>query len=252
MWDSLLSELEIVWGKITYPADACRQLTRYETEIGMLLPVSYREYCSVIGPGELPSGHCITAPGEISGLQEARSYHAACLGCVWPGYVRNGGGEKLTTARFFASEYKDKYFWNTAEVTSAESNEYAIYVHTAEQKVHRLSDTFSDFVMRVCLRGGGAEFDPDTGMGREFRPDTVSGIPPSITVSPEWLTSTVRTLARGIQEESAFYRMPILADALQDAGCDNEELLSHCRHSGGHVRGCWVVGAVLKNERWAD
>jgi hypothetical protein len=40
--------------------------------------------------------------------------------------------------------------------------------------------------------------------------------------------------------------MPILADALQDAGCDNEEVLDHCRAADGvHVRGCWVVDLVL-------
>ena len=40
-------------------------------------------------------------------------------------------------------------------------------------------------------------------------------------------------------------RMPILADALQDAGCDNEDILSHCRSEGPHVRGCWVVDLIL-------
>lgn len=43
-----------------------------------------------------------------------------------------------------------------------------------------------------------------------------------------------------------FGAMPILADALQDAGCDNEEVLSHCRDAGAtHFRGCWVVDGVL-------
>jgi hypothetical protein len=46
----------------------------------------------------------------------------------------------------------------------------------------------------------------------------------------------------------AFDRMPILADALQDAGCDNEDVLNHCRGSGPHVRGCWVVDLVLRKE----
>ena len=39
--------------------------------------------------------------------------------------------------------------------------------------------------------------------------------------------------------------MPILADALQDAGCDDEAVLAHCRGAGPHVRGCWVVDLVL-------
>jgi hypothetical protein len=42
-----------------------------------------------------------------------------------------------------------------------------------------------------------------------------------------------------------FTAMPILADALQDAGCDDADILTHCRGDGPHVRGCWVVDLVL-------
>ena len=67
-----------------------------------------------------------------------------------------------------------------------------------------------------------------------------------VAVAPAWLTSDVLALARGIYEEKAFDRMPILADALQDAGCDNEEVLNHCRAAGWeHVRGCWIVDLLL-------
>lgn len=66
-----------------------------------------------------------------------------------------------------------------------------------------------------------------------------------VAVNPSWLTSTVFALAEGIYQERAFDRMPILADALQDAGCDNEDILTHCRQSGEHVRGCWVVDLLL-------
>jgi hypothetical protein len=73
--------------------------------------------------------------------------------------------------------------------------------------------------------------------GNPFRP----AVP-----EPAWLTSDVRTLARGIYDEKAYDRMPILADALQDAGCNNEEVLAHCRDSKQvHVRGCWVVDALV-------
>jgi len=61
------------------------------------------------------------------------------------------------------------------------------------------------------------------------------------TVCPSWLTSTVVALAEGIYQERAFDRLPILADALQDAGCDNDDMLNHCRSEGSHCRGCWVV-----------
>lgn len=68
--------------------------------------------------------------------------------------------------------------------------------------------------------------------GNPFRP---------VSVDPAWLTSTVRTLAENIYADCAFDRLPILAHALQDAGCDNEDILNHCRGDGPHVRGCWVV-----------
>ncbi len=73
-------------------------------------------------------------------------------------------------------------------------------------------------------------------VGNPFRP---------ITLIPSCLTSTVLALATGIYIEKAFDRMPILDDALQDAGCDNEDILNHCRQPGGHVKGCWVVDLIL-------
>jgi hypothetical protein len=70
-----------------------------------------------------------------------------------------------------------------------------------------------------------------------------------VTFEPAWRTTDVLLLARGIYDERAFDRMPILADALQDAGCDNENILAHCRDaSATHVRGCWVVDLVLGKE----
>jgi hypothetical protein len=70
-----------------------------------------------------------------------------------------------------------------------------------------------------------------------------------ITLSPSWLTATVHSLATGIYTEKAFDRMPVLADALQDAGCANEDILNHCRQPGEHCRGCWVVDLLLENSR---
>ncbi|QJX00196.1 hypothetical protein FTUN_7820 [Frigoriglobus tundricola] len=66
-----------------------------------------------------------------------------------------------------------------------------------------------------------------------------------VTIAPSWLTPTVLELVKGIYDEKAFDRLPILADALQDAGCDNDDILNHCRQPGEHVKGCWVVDLVL-------
>jgi hypothetical protein len=66
-----------------------------------------------------------------------------------------------------------------------------------------------------------------------------------VAFDPRWRTSDAVGLARGIYEERAFERMPLLADALMDAGCNSEPILEHCRSAGPHVRGCWVVDLVL-------
>lgn len=62
-----------------------------------------------------------------------------------------------------------------------------------------------------------------------------------------WRTDTAVALARAMYESRDFGAMPILADALQDAGCDNNDVLAHCRDANAtHVRGCWVVDGVLR------
>ena len=74
--------------------------------------------------------------------------------------------------------------------------------------------------------------------GNPFRP---------VTLDPAWLTSTVVTLAQQMYDANEFGAMPILGDALQDAGCDNAAVLDHCRDAPApHVRGCWVLDLVLR------
>jgi hypothetical protein len=72
---------------------------------------------------------------------------------------------------------------------------------------------------------------------------------PSLPVSPwwnpAWQTSTVVTLAESIYFDQCFDRLPVLADAFEEAGCDNTDLLRHCRGQERHVRGCWVVDLAL-------
>jgi hypothetical protein len=65
---------------------------------------------------------------------------------------------------------------------------------------------------------------------------------------PAWLTSTSASLARAIYAERAFDRLPILADALEEAGCDDADVLAHCRGDGPHARGCWALDLVLGKE----
>ena len=70
----------------------------------------------------------------------------------------------------------------------------------------------------------------------------------AVAFDPAWRTTNVAELAQAIYDERAFDRLPILADALLDAGCDSEAILAHLRGPGPHVRGCWVVDLILGKE----
>jgi hypothetical protein len=78
--------------------------------------------------------------------------------------------------------------------------------------------------------------------GNPFRPVTI----PSAWLS--WNDATVSKLAELIYSRRCFGDLPILADALEEAGCDNADVLAHCRQPGEHVRGCWVIDLLLGKE----
>lgn len=67
-------------------------------------------------------------------------------------------------------------------------------------------------------------------------------------IDPDWLTVNVIEHARNIYDQRAFDRMPELTRALEQAGCTNPDILSHCRQSETHARGCWVVDLLLGKE----
>jgi hypothetical protein len=78
--------------------------------------------------------------------------------------------------------------------------------------------------------------------GAPFRP---------LTIDPAWLkwnNGAVVRLAEAIYEDRQFQNLPILANALEEAGCSEEALLTHCRGSGPHVRGCWALDLLLGRE----
>lgn len=72
--------------------------------------------------------------------------------------------------------------------------------------------------------------------GNPFRP---------VTFDPRWRSADAVGLARGIYDDRAFDRLLLLADALMDAGCSDEQIIAHCRGDGPHARGCWVMDLIL-------
>ena len=72
--------------------------------------------------------------------------------------------------------------------------------------------------------------------GNPFRP---------AAFDPSWRTADPSGIAARMYESRDFSAMPILADALEEAGCTNPDILLHAREPGVHVRGCWVIDLVL-------
>jgi hypothetical protein len=75
--------------------------------------------------------------------------------------------------------------------------------------------------------------------GNPFRP---------VPFDPSWRTDRTAGIAAKLYEDRDFTGVPVLADALEEAGCDNTDIIVHCRGPGPHVRGCWVVDLLLGKE----
>jgi hypothetical protein len=120
---------------------------------------------------------------------------------------------------------------------------------------------FSRFLTDLYLFGPATDSSPLTSgvisshvrtrRGIVTRPAKLARIIREVISNPftqfrsEWRTGTVTDLARTISESNRFDRMPILADTLEEAGCEDARILTHCRGPNGHVPGCWVVDEVM-------
>ena len=130
---------------------------------------------------------------------------------------------------------------NEGESTTSEAQlvaEWTVFAATGskalddqKQEAKRLA-MFGELVRSQC------DLLRDT-FGNPFRP---------VTIDRSLQTPAVVKLAQQIYDQRAFDRLPKLADALKKAGCDNQELLAHCREKGLHERGCWVVDLLLGKE----
>jgi hypothetical protein len=206
-------------------------------------------------------------------------FGCACCRCQWHLFTPEFCQEAVTAAEEYAdgaisstelraarhsleSRYPD-IFWS--EVYPELKPQWAAWLATIDtigvrefEAEHPLeSAPFDDMlaVLKVELSGSVAcALDPiPYEVGRAEHADLLRDIFGNpfrpVTLSPTWRTDTVLALARQMYDSRDFSTMPILADALQDAGCDNDAILAHCRDASAiHVRGCWVVDLVLGKE----
>jgi hypothetical protein len=193
----------------------------------------------------------------------------ACCRTIWPFYRSERSKAAIEAAELFADGQitlsELKAFYNSAsrvctrawkawvaagqiqydaayEVFRAASAARCVCLYEYRGKPFPASDMAENAVWDVQQIVGYKAMEPmfREVMGNPFRP---------ITVDSSWLSwkgGTVSKLAQVIYEGRRFADLPILADALEEAGCDNTDILAHCRSGGEHVRGCWVVDLLLR------
>jgi hypothetical protein len=119
----------------------------------------------------------------------------------------------------------------------------AVLAAAPDLSVRRLMGSASDsLVLEASPEEGPLRCSTLRCLFNPFRP---------VPADPAWLAwngGTVRKLSQAIYEERAFDRLPVLADALEDAGCSDSDLLGHLRGPGPHARGCWAVDRLLGKE----
>jgi hypothetical protein len=152
--------------------------------------------------------------------------------------------DKLINARDGAREAVQQFKWPTGP-DSAWRAASAAQSATRDTGMSAARNSFCDASRAPNLRDTNqfddGEIEHEVTLlrdifGNPFRP---------VTFNPSWRTLSVVRLAQTIYDERSFDKVPDLGDALERARCRDEAILNHCRESGEHVRGCWVVDLVL-------
>ncbi len=204
--------------------------------------------------------------GKLS-ERKLRLFQVACCRRIWPFMPDASCREAIVAAEHYADgevnvEELTKAARKLAEVPSSEDG-VATGARSAAVLAAEKPNVWHPLYFGVALvvadiaedvaRGGNGR-DPESAFVVASAEEAqlllcICGDPlQPTTFAADWRTDTVLTLARQMYESRDFSAMPILADALQDAGCDNADILDHCRGPGPHVRGCWVIDLILGKE----
>jgi hypothetical protein len=197
--------------------------------------------------------------------RKLRLFTVACCRRVWDQLTDEAGHKAIEASEQFADDKVtadeftlaaevvrnrrcelEAYDWSVADIAEIRLSHALDAVETTMD----VSRWFQECGIIVCrsldwsLRADGTEYPAHCYIihcvyGNPFR---------QVAFNPQWRTSTVLALAEVIYQDRAFERLPILADALQDADCDSDDILSHMRGGGEHYRGCWALDLALGKE----
>jgi hypothetical protein len=188
-------------------------------------------------------------------LRKMRLAACACCRRAWWLLVSERSRRAVALAERRADGLADESRLESAYLDARKAA--AQHTDPARQAAARLAAAAADPYLRRPNRAHGLVADLDglatqsAGHGpfnESFRAlvADVVGPPDRPDFNPEWRTATVVSLVRRVLEERDELAMLVLADAVEEAGCDDDELLAHCRGPGPHARGCWVMDLLLE------
>ena len=202
---------------------------------GTVAPKEYVRLASgiQIAEGELRAARAIFSNRRVGALQGGQRQQARLKSAYFHAArtVRMGAGSTLYWLQYGRGKYKE-----VSPVLRAAESAVATLKRAAQ------AEGQDPGVVMYRQRSAQCDLLRDL-IGHLFRP-----VPP---IDPPWLRwhdGCVRRIATGIYDGNRWDDLPILGDALEDAGCADREILAHCRSGGVHRRGCWLVDALLGKE----
>jgi hypothetical protein len=206
-------------------------------------PMTEAEWLACIDPNPM-LGH-LAGTGRAS-PRKLRLFACGCCRNIWT-LFKQSDRSVIDTSERYADGLVGKQALREASAVAALA---------ARQTCLEKADEAAYFTARwvAAARAGAPDADPFWHQQRQAQcgvlRDLYGDLFRPVTVEPRWRAwgdATVVRLARAIYDERRFTDLPILADALEDAGCANPVLLTHCRSGTLHVRGCWAVDLLLEN-----
>jgi hypothetical protein len=196
-------------------------------------------------------------PQSKSGRRKLRLYAVGCCRLAWPHLTDVKLRKAVEVAERFADERADKAeltrtyersLWQDSDDLYPgrsrwrEQTAASMAIATAGASAYNAAFCMTAYLPSPVAAGKSAN-------GERVLCDLlrcVFGNPFRKPVFPKaWRTEDVTALAAATYDQRAFDRLPILADALEEAGCDDPTMLTHLRGNGPHCRGCWVVDLAL-------
>jgi hypothetical protein len=218
--------------------------------------------------------------GDRASSRKLRLFAVACCRRIWPLITEAHCREAVEIAERFADGSVTAEVQEAAHIAAervrreVEDTEAPLFSGVAYATAYAASSTIHDkgtvwlacraAVNAACAAGhalssqGASENEVAAATHAEFAAQTalvrdLFGNPFRLAPFPDpswlaWQDGAVVKLAQAIYADRAFDRLPVLADALEEAGCHDPDILAHCRQPGPHVRGCWVVDLLLGKE----